>query len=112
MLRVYADEHVIAPLVEALRKRGMDVITVQERGREGADDAELSAEALHEQRIMLTNDQDFLVLASQHAARGDTFAPIFFWPQQQRQIGQLICRIIRVASQQEYAKVCSHVFFL
>ena len=48
MLKVYADEHVIAPLVEALRKRGMDVVTVQERGREGANDAELLAEALHE----------------------------------------------------------------
>ena len=112
MLSVYADEHVIAPLVEALRKRGMDVVTVQERGREGANDAELLAEALHEQRIMLTNDQDFLALASQHAARGDTFAPIFFWPQQQRPIGQLIRSIIRAASQQEYAKACSQVFFL
>ncbi len=67
MLKVYADEHVIAPLVEALRKRGMDVVTVQERGREGADDTELLAEALHEQRIMLTNDQDFLVLACKSA---------------------------------------------
>ena len=112
MLKVYADEHVIAPLVEALRKRGMDVVTVQERGREGADDAALLAEAFHEQRIMLTNDQDFLVLAAQHAARGNAFAPIFFWPQQQRQIGELIRRIIRAASQQEYAKVCSQVFFL
>jgi len=112
VLKAYADEHVIAPLVAALRKRGMDVVTVQERRREGADDADLLAEAFHEQRIMLTNDQDFLVLAAQHAARGEVFAPIFFWPQQQRQIGELIRRIIRVASQQEYAKMCSQVFFL
>ena len=112
MLKVYADEHVIALLVEALRQRGMDVVTVQERGRERADDTELLAEAFHEQRIMLTNDQDFLVLASQHAARGDAFAPIFFWPQRQRPMGQLIQSIIRAANQQEYAKACSQVFFL
>lgn len=112
MLKAYADEHVVVPLVEALRKRGMDIVTVQEQGREGTNDAKLLVEALREQRVMLTSDQDFLALASQCTTRGETFAPIFFWSQQRRTIGQLVRSIIREASQNDYAKACSHVFFL
>jgi biotin operon repressor len=46
MLKGYADEHVVFGLVQALRQRGMDVVRVQERGREQADDAALLNEAL------------------------------------------------------------------
>jgi len=35
VLKAYADEHVAFPIVQALRQRGMDVVTVQQRGREG-----------------------------------------------------------------------------
>ena len=112
MLKIYADEHVIAALVESLRMRGVDVLTVQEQGWEGASDAALLVEALREQRVLLTNDQDFLVLAAEHANRGEIFAPIFFWPQQRRTIGQLLSTIIRLANQDDYAGVCSQVFFL
>jgi len=68
MLKAYADEHVVFGLVQALRQRGMDVIRVQDRGREQADDAELLDEALQDERVMLTNDVDFLMLAAQRAA--------------------------------------------
>ena len=112
MLRAYADEHVIAPLVEALRTRGMDVITVQEQGWTGMSDANLLAESLRAQRILLTNDQDFLGLASRCATQGELFAPIFFWPQQQRTIGKLIRNIIREANRDNYASICSRIFFL
>ena len=40
MLRGYADVHVVYAIVQALRRRGMDVVTAQDRGREEADDAE------------------------------------------------------------------------
>lgn len=112
MLNGYADEHVVLGLVEALRRRGMDVVRVQDRGREEADDAELLAEALAGERVMLTNDTDFLRLAAKHSARQEDFAPVFFWPQQQRSIGQLVGSIIREASQRDYKSVRSQVFFL
>jgi hypothetical protein len=34
MLKGYADEHVVFGLIQALRQRGMDVVRVQDRGRE------------------------------------------------------------------------------
>jgi len=78
MLRGYADAHVVLALIQALRQRGMDVVRVQDRGREQADDADLLDEALADERVMLTNDMDFLVLAAERGTRQERFAPIFF----------------------------------
>lgn len=47
MLNAYADENVTNvtnAVVQALRKRGMDVVTVSDRGHEGGDDAWLLAD--------------------------------------------------------------------
>ena len=112
MLKSYADEHVVYPIVQALRQRGMDVVTVQERGRQGTNDAELLTEALEDERVMLTNDRDFLVLAADMARRSEIFAPVFFWPQQRRHVGPIVRSIIREASQENYSTACSRVFFL
>lgn len=51
MLKTYADAHVVFGLVQALRQRGMDVVCVQDRGREQADDANLLDEALAMARV-------------------------------------------------------------
>lgn len=112
MLKGYADVHVVFAIVQALRRRGMDVVTVQERGHDQASDAELLAEALADERVMLTSDSDFLGLAGRHSAQGEIFAPIYFWPQQGRPIGELVRRILREASLEDYRSACSHVHFL
>lgn len=112
MLKGYADVHVVFGIVQALRRRGMDVVTAQERGHDEADDAELLAEALSDERVMLTNDTDFLALAADLAARGETFAPIYFWPQQGRPIGEMARRVLREATLEDYRSACSRVHFL
>ncbi|HUT92784.1 MAG TPA: DUF5615 family PIN-like protein [Thermoguttaceae bacterium] len=113
MLRAYADENVIFAVVEALRRRGMDVVTVRDRGRLGASDSELLDEAFDLRRVVLTNDTDFLVLARDRGSRGESFAPVFFWPQRRREsVGDLANRILNEASGHDYAAACSRVFFL
>lgn len=112
MLKGYADEHVVLALVEALRRRGMDVVRVQDRGRHEADDADLLDEALSDERVMLTNDTDFLRLAAERTTAQQHFAPIFFWPQQRRAVGRLVGSIIREATRHKYESACARVFFL
>lgn len=112
MLRGYADEHLHSGIVRALQARGMDVVTVQERGKAGGSDRELLAEALREERVMLTNDADFLGIAAELAARQETFAPIFFWPQRGRRIGEVVRSVLREARSRDYASSCSLVFFV
>ena len=68
--------------------------------------------AYADERVMLTNDVDFLALVAQRAAQRQRVAPIFFWPQQRRSIGQLVRSIIREANSHDYEAACSRVFFL
>jgi hypothetical protein len=112
VLKGYADVHVVFGVVQALRRRGMDVVTAQDRGSDEADDAELLAEALADERVMLTNDTDFLILAAHYSARGEAFAPIYFWPQQGRPVGEVVRRVLREAALEDYPSACSRVHFL
>src|SRR5688572_3798968 len=112
MPKGYADEHVVFGLVQDLRQRGTDVVRVQDQGPEQADDSDLLDETLSEERVRLTNDTDFLALAAVRVARRQLLAPIFFWPQQRRSIGQLVQSIIPEASRHDYISACSQMFFL
>lgn len=64
-IRFYLDEHIPNAVTQGLRRRGVDVLTVQDAGRSGLSDPEQLAFALSQQRMMITMDSDFLVLASQ-----------------------------------------------
>ena len=112
MLKALADEHVVYGVIEALRVRGMNVLTVQDMGRQGDDDEELLRVALSEGRLLLTNDEDFLRLAAMYGRRKEPFPPVLFWPQQQRSVGEIVRRVFREASLREYGEICSRVLFL
>jgi hypothetical protein len=53
MARFYADEDFSGPLVQILRTLGHDVLTVQEAGRRGSDDAQVLADATADKRAVL-----------------------------------------------------------
>jgi predicted nuclease of predicted toxin-antitoxin system len=112
VLPSYADVHVPYPIVQGLRMRGMHVVTAQDRGHHQAHDGVLLSQALQEHRVMLTCDHDFLRLAASLSRQGEPFAPIYFWPQQARSIGEMIRRILAEASEGDYRNACSQVFFL
>jgi predicted nuclease of predicted toxin-antitoxin system len=62
MARLYADEDFPQPVTEELRHLGHDVRTVREAGRagQGIEDAEVLADAIADQRAVLThNHRDF-----------------------------------------------------
>ena len=64
-IRYYADEHVAKAVASGLRLRGVDVLTVGEAGLFGASDAEHLAVALAQGRVVFSQDDDFLRLATQ-----------------------------------------------
>ena len=66
MLRFHLDENVDHALADALSRRGIDVTIPAEVGLSGATDEEHLAFGLHEGRIIITHDADFLRLASQN----------------------------------------------
>jgi predicted nuclease of predicted toxin-antitoxin system len=77
-IKFYTDEHVPRAVTEGLRRRGVDVVTVQDAGTQGAEDARHLDFAAREGRVVLTQDADFLRL---HAA-GVSHAGIVYVPQQ------------------------------
>lgn len=63
-IKYYLDEHIPRALAEALRRRGVDVVTVQELDLMGATDEEHLANANQLGRVIVTQDSDFCALHS------------------------------------------------
>lgn len=111
MLPGFADEHVNRRIVQGLQRRGMDVVTAQERGRRSTDDALLLAEAAREGRLMLTNDTDFLRLHHDWMNTGQDHAGIVFWSME-LPIGQAVLRIFDFATRTDPAAAVNHLEYL
>lgn len=111
MLSGYADEHVDFRIVEGLRRRGMDVVTAQERGQRQTDDEILLATATAEGRLMLTNDTDFLSYHNDWMLIGKNHAGIVYWPQVFL-IGEAIRRIIDYATHTDAATAANYVKYI
>ena len=84
-IRYFTDEHVAPAIANGLRKRGGDVLTISEAGLLGIDDEDLLAFVREKQRVIVTQDRDFLRLAAQEAHHpGVVYAP------QERSIGEMV----------------------
>jgi len=57
-VRILADENIPVATIQALRSAGHDVWSATERAR-GAADADLAAQAIRDERLVLTFDHDF-----------------------------------------------------
>ena len=87
---VYLDENVDRRVATGLRRRGVEVITVEEAGLKGASDDRHLAEARQRQAILFTHDADFLRLAKACLQRGEEFPPIAFCHKEKYRPGRLI----------------------
>jgi len=85
-VRFHLDEHVPPAIAEGLRRRGIDVTTRSDAGLTGAEDVDHVAFALADQRVIYTNDEDYLILNDQ----GVSHAGIVFCHQGSRSIGEVI----------------------
>ena len=63
-IKFFTDEHVSRAVVMGLRRRGVDVLTVAEAGNLGASDEEIFRMAMEAERVIFTQDDDFLHLAT------------------------------------------------
>lgn len=77
-MKFLADEHIDAPAVEALKKIGIDVVSVQELGMRGQSDKKLLEYAENAEMVIVTRDSDFLKLHS----KGAEHAGILFMTKQ------------------------------
>jgi predicted nuclease of predicted toxin-antitoxin system len=75
---LYMDVHVPSAITEGLRRRGIDVLTSQDDGTREASDEILLTRATGFDRLLFTQDEDFLTLAPSWQSSGRSFTGIAF----------------------------------
>jgi hypothetical protein len=103
----YADEHVPKAVVAGLRQRGVDVLTVAEAGMLSAPDSEHLARAREEERVLVTQDADFLRL---HAAGAEHWGIVY--APQGPPIGEMIRGLMLICQALEAEDMDGRVEFL
>lgn len=86
VLSLLCDEHIPFPIVKGLRRRGIDVIVVQEIDLSSTTDELIIERAKMEKRIIYTQDADFLRLHD----RGYKHRGVFYHDQLKYSIGEAI----------------------
>ncbi len=89
-IKFHLDESVSNAIALGLRRRGFDVTTTPEVGLISADDQKQIAFALSENRVLITHDDDFVVL---HRS-GITHGGISYCDQKRRSIGEILNTLI------------------
>ena len=87
----YRDEHIPSAVADGLRQGGIEVRTLVEMDRLGAQDKEPLAHARRDGRVLVTHDDDFLRLA----AEGASHSVIVYAPRK-RSIGGLVRGLVRI----------------
>ena len=77
-LRPYVDECVDQRIVAGLRRRRVEITTAADNGLLGASDEDHMARAMALARPIVTNDQDFLLLARTCIERKESFPGLIF----------------------------------
>lgn len=106
-LRYYSDEPISKAVIRGLRQRGVDVLTVPEADKLGATDEEHLAFALAEGRVIFTQDDDFLRLAS----AGKAHAGIIYAPQH-TPVGKIIQGLLLIYQVLEAEEMIGNIEYL
>jgi len=94
---LYADVHVPGPAIQQLRRRGVDVLAATEEGTNELRDHEVLALATSLQRVMVTQDIRFRVLAEDWQRTGRRFAGLVFAHQRRVSFGELVADLELIA---------------
>jgi hypothetical protein len=105
----YMDEHVQPAITRALRRRGVDVLTIQDDQFLHADDADILDRALSLGRVVFSRDKDFLAHAAFRQAAGVVFAGVVYAHQRRASIGECISDLELVAKAYDPPDMENHV---
>ncbi|MEG4341710.1 DUF5615 family PIN-like protein [Microcoleus sp. A003_D6] len=89
-INLYMDENVPLPVTEGLRRRDVDVLRVQDDGRTGMPDPIILDRAAELQRVVFTQDEDFLAIANRRQQEAVNFAGVIYAHQQSVTVGDCI----------------------
>lgn len=106
-IKLQTDEHIPSAVILGLRQRGIDVLSTPQAGLLGAADEPQLSFATQQQRVIVTQDDDFLVLHAQ----GVKHSGIIF-VQPDRSIGQMVRGLFFISQALTAEEMQNHVEFL
>lgn len=112
MLRLYMDVHVNAAITAGLRQRGIDVLTAQEDGSQRFEDVELLDRATELERVLFSQDDDFLALARYRQSSGVFFAGLIYGHQLAATVGKYVLDLEVVCKVMELEDMINRIEFL
>jgi hypothetical protein len=107
-IRFYADQNIPGPVVEGLRRRGIDILTAQAAGRCGNTDPDQLSFATLESRGVVSFDPNFL----EFHQSGAQHAGIAWCPARKYSIGDLIQVLVLIHAVMLPEEMASHVEYL
>ena len=93
----YLDHHIDSAIRDGLRRRGVDVLTVHEDERSTASDDEILERAGELNRVVFTQDSDFLVLANSWQEANREFNGVIYVHQTNITVGRAIDDLLLIA---------------
>jgi hypothetical protein len=113
-IRLYVDEDAAErAVVEGLRARGIDVLTVFDVGRDSDEDGDQLAFAAGEGRCIYSlNVGDFCRLHQQFLAQGQEHAGIILVPRQRYSAGEKIRRLVALVNSTSSEEMRNRLEFL
>ncbi|MFM9966535.1 MAG: DUF5615 family PIN-like protein [Planctomycetaceae bacterium] len=108
-LAFYMDVHVPQQITEALRDKGIDVLTAQEDFTTEMDDSALIDRATDLGRVLVSQDADMLREAKIRQETGEPFSGIVYGHQRKNTIGQAIRDLELIAEVLSSNDMANHV---
>ena len=109
MIAFYFDQHVPAAITRGLRLRDVEIITAFEDGNAALDDESLLVRSTSLERTLVTQDEDFLAIASAWKADGRDFTGLVYAHQLRIGIGRFIADLELIAKTCEPSQMRNHV---
>ena len=111
-LPLYMDENVPEAITEGLRQRDVDVLTVQEDGLAGYSDRIIFARTIELNRIIFSQDQDFLAKAKEYQQQGHYFPGVIYARQMRVSVGTCVRDLELISKAGETTDFANKVVYL
>ena len=108
----YMDENVHRGITDGLRIRDVDVLTVQEDGRTGFQDPVILDRATELERVLFSQDDDFLAEASRRQQEKIKFAGVVYAHKLRVSVGDCIRDLEIIAKAAYHKELANRIQYL
>lgn len=111
-MRLYTNESASVAIAEGLKRRGVEALSARDAGNLGLTDEQQLAYAQALNMVLFTHDEDFLKIAHERQATGQSHSGIIYVHQQKLNLGEIIRRLKLITELLTENDFLNHIEFL